>query len=46
MLNRFSRIPVRNHTNMNNVFRLVNLVYGMDTYIFKLNVFTKEAKYE
>jgi len=31
---------------MNNVFRLVNPVYAMDTYIFKVNVFTKQAKYE
>ena len=31
---------------MNNVFRLVNPVYDMDTYIFKVNVFTKQAKYE
>jgi len=31
---------------MNNVFRLVNPVYDMDTYIFKANVFTKQAKYE
>jgi len=31
---------------MNNVFRLVNTVYDMDTYIFKVNVFTKQAKYD
>jgi len=31
---------------MNNVFRLVHPVYDMDTYIFKVNVFTKQAKYE
>jgi len=31
---------------MNNVFRLVNLVYDMDTFIFKVNVFTKLAKNE
>jgi len=30
----------RNHTNMNNVFRRVHPVYAMDTYIFKMNVFT------
>ena len=29
---------------MNNVFRLVNPVYDMDTYIFKTNLFTKQAK--
>jgi len=31
---------------MDNVFRLVNLVYDMDTYTFKDNVFTKQAKSE
>jgi len=31
---------------MNNVFRLVSPVYDMDMYIFKLDVFTKQAKYE
>jgi len=31
---------------MNTVFRLVNPVYDMDTYIVKLNVFTKQAEYE
>jgi len=36
----------RSHTNMNTVFHLVTPLYGMDTYIFKLNVFTKQAKYE
>ena len=30
---------------MNNVFLLVNPVHTMDTYIFKVNVFTKQAKY-
>ena len=32
----------RNHTNMNNVFHLINPVYSypMDTYIFTVNVFT------
>jgi len=34
-----------NHKNMNTVFRLVNPIYDMDTYIFKVNVFTKQAKY-
>jgi len=36
----------RSHTNINHVFRLDNPVYDMDTYIFKVNVFTKQAKYE
>ena len=31
---------------MNTVFRLVNPVYDMDTYIFRVHVFTKQAKYE
>jgi len=31
---------------MNNVFRLVNPVYDMDTYIFKVKAFTKQAKHE
>jgi len=31
---------------MNNVFRLVNTVHDMDMYIFKVNVFTKQAKWE
>jgi len=36
----------RNHKNMNNLFRLVNPVYDMDTYTFKVNVFTKQANHE
>jgi len=36
----------RNHKDMNSVFRLVHPVYAMNTYIFKVNVFTKQAKYE
>jgi len=36
----------RNHKNMNNIFRLANPVYDMDTYIFKVNGFTKQANYE
>jgi len=36
----------RNHKNMNHAFRLVNPVYDMDTYIFKVNVFAKQAKHE
>ena len=31
---------------MNNVFRLVSPVYGMDPYIFKVDIFTKQANYE
>jgi len=31
---------------MNNVFHLVNPVYDIDAYIFKVYVFTKQAKYE
>jgi len=31
---------------MNTVFRLVNPVYDMDMYIFKVPVFTKQAEYE
>jgi len=34
------------HINTNTVFRLVNPVYNMDTYLFKVTVFTKQAKYE
>jgi len=37
VLNRYSR----SHTNTNNVFRLVNPVYAMDMYIFKVTVFKK-----
>jgi len=36
----------RNHKHMNSVFRLVNPIYDMDTCIFKVTVFTKQAKYE
>ena len=36
----------RNHKNMNNVVGLVTPVYAMDTYICKINVRTKQAKYE
>jgi len=31
---------------MNNVFRLVNPVYDRNPYIFKVDVFTKQVKYE
>jgi len=31
---------------MNNVFRLVNPVYNMEMYIFKVTVFKKQAQYE
>ena len=27
----------RNHKKMNNIFRLVNSVYDMDTYVFKVD---------
>jgi len=46
VLNRYSRIPVAQPQDMNNVFRLVNPVCDMDTYIFKASVFTKHDKYE
>jgi len=36
----------RSHTNTNTAFRLVNPVYGMHTYMCKVHVFTKQAKYE
>jgi len=31
---------------LNPIFRLVRPVYDMDTYIFKVHVFTKQAKSE
>jgi len=31
---------------MNNVFRLANPVYDMNMYIFKVDVFIQQAKYE
>jgi len=31
---------------MRNVFRLVNPAYDRNPYIFKVDVFTKQAKYE
>ena len=36
----------RSRKNTNHVFRLVNPVYDMDVYIFKVTVFIKQAKYE
>jgi len=33
-------------TRMNTVFRLVNLVYGMDMHTFKVTVFINRAKCE
>jgi len=36
----------RSHKIFNTIFRLVNPVYDMDRYIFKVNVFTKQAKHE
>jgi len=36
-----------NHTSINNAIRrLVNPVYNINTYIFKVDVFTKQATYE
>jgi len=29
----------RNHTNMNNIFRVVNPVYNMEIYIFKVTLY-------
>jgi len=47
VLNRYSRIPVTQpQENTNTVFRLVDSVYDMDMYVFKLNVFTKQVKYD
>ena len=46
MFNRYSRIPVSDHKNMNHVFRLVKPVYDMDRFIFKVNVFIKLSNYE
>jgi len=46
MLNRYSRIPGRSHKNTNTVVCVVNPVYDMDTYIFKVAVFIKQAQYE
>jgi len=44
VLNRYINVfQWRKHKNMNTVFRLINPAYDMDTYIFKLNVFTKQA---
>jgi len=38
----------RSHKNTNNVFRLLNPVYDVDTdtYIVKVSVFSKQDKYE
>jgi len=36
----------RSYKNRNSVFRLVKPVYGMDTYMFKVNIITKQAKLE
>ena len=36
----------QSHKNTNNAFRLFNPVYDMHTYIFKVIVFTKQAKYK
>jgi len=44
VLNTYSRIPGRSHNNVNTTFRLGNPVYDRSPYIFKVNVFTKQAK--
>jgi len=36
----------RSHKNTNTVFGLINPVYDMDKYIFMVNVFIKQARYE
>jgi len=36
--------PRVNPNNTNTVVRLVHPVYDMDTYLFKVNVFTRQAK--
>jgi len=41
VLNRYSRIPGTQPRESNTVFRLVNPVYDMDMYIFKVGVFKK-----
>jgi len=46
VLNIYALFLWRNHTNKNNPFRLVCPIYDMDTYIFKVGVFTQQAKYE
>jgi len=46
MLNMYSRIPVAQPQEYKYVFRLDNPVCDMDTYIFKVTVFTKQAKCE
>jgi len=38
--------PWHNHENVKSVFYLLKPVYDMDTYKFKVNVFTKQAEYE
>jgi len=35
----------RSHKNANSVFRLGNPVHGVNTLIFKVDVFTEQAKY-
>jgi len=42
----YSRISRRSHKKTNTVVRLVNPVYDMDMYLFKVTVFMKQAKYE
>ena len=46
MLNTYSRIPVTQSQEYDNVFRLVIPVSDRNPYIFKVDVFTTQAKYE
>jgi len=39
-------VKQQQQNNMSNDFSLVNAVYDMDMYIFKVIVFTKQAEYE
>ena len=39
----FEVFPWRSHNNTNRVFRLVHPIYDLNTYMFKVNVFTKLA---
>jgi len=46
VLNRYSRIPVAQPHKYELRFPLGNPIYDMDTYIFKVNVFTKQDEHE
>jgi len=46
VLNRYSRILMTSHKNMNIIFRLCNPVYDIDTSIFKVTVIIKQARHE